>query len=110
VSLHLTLTDSAFFMLFILTLLAALPIVAPQDRQRPAADGDLRRHLGHAGAVGDSDSHRRHPADVHLPAAGAGPRGPQAHRVAGRSEEHTSELQSRENLVCRLLLENKNIT
>src|SRR5271165_4907542 len=28
-------------------------------------------------------------------------------RQAGRSEEHTSELQSRENLVCRLLLEKK---
>src|SRR5690606_42038905 len=28
--------------------------------------------------------------------------------VARRSEEHTSELQSRENLVCRLLLEKKN--
>ena len=27
--------------------------------------------------------------------------------VLGRSEEHTSELQSRENLVCRLLLEKK---
>src|SRR5690606_39990594 len=27
--------------------------------------------------------------------------------VAERSEEHTSELQSRENLVCRLLHENK---
>src|SRR5690606_39435579 len=27
-----------------------------------------------------------------------------------RSEEHTSELQSRENLVCRLLLEQKNAT
>src|SRR5690606_41294497 len=27
---------------------------------------------------------------------------------AGRSEEHTSELQSREKLVCRLLLEKKN--
>src|SRR5690606_41276253 len=27
--------------------------------------------------------------------------------VGGRSEEHTSELQSRENLVCRLLLEKK---
>src|SRR5690606_42039621 len=27
--------------------------------------------------------------------------------VAIRSEEHTSELQSRENLVCRLLLEKK---
>src|SRR5690606_40928483 len=26
-------------------------------------------------------------------------------RVGGRSEEHTSELQSRENIVCRLLLE-----
>src|SRR5690349_22111087 len=28
--------------------------------------------------------------------------------VAGRSEEHTSELQSRRELVCRLLLEKKN--
>src|SRR5690606_41878540 len=28
--------------------------------------------------------------------------------VENRSEEHTSELQSRENLVCRLLLEKKN--
>src|SRR5690606_41473818 len=27
--------------------------------------------------------------------------------LANRSEEHTSELQSRENLVCRLLLEKK---
>src|SRR5690606_39661647 len=29
-------------------------------------------------------------------------------RAVHRSEEHTSELQSRENLVCRLLLEKKN--
>src|SRR5438046_3950254 len=28
--------------------------------------------------------------------------------IAGRSEEHTSELQSLTNLVCRLLLEKKN--
>src|SRR3984885_15966675 len=28
-------------------------------------------------------------------------------RVCGRSEEHTSELQSRPHLVCRLLLEKK---
>src|SRR2546427_5766447 len=28
-------------------------------------------------------------------------------RAAGRSEEHTSELQSQSNLVCRLLLEKK---
>src|SRR2546430_7998262 len=29
------------------------------------------------------------------------------HRDRGRSEEHTSELQSQSNLVCRLLLEKK---
>src|SRR5690606_41368356 len=40
-------------------------------------------------------------------ARGARPRTEQdLHRP--RSEEHTSELQSRENLVCRLLLEKKN--
>src|SRR5690606_24157106 len=33
----------------------------------------------------------------------------EARLVPLRSEEHTSELQSRENLVCRLLLEKKNI-
>src|SRR3712207_7343081 len=31
----------------------------------------------------------------------------QAAQVCGRSEEHTSELQSRQYLVCRLLLEKK---
>src|SRR2546430_12568451 len=30
-----------------------------------------------------------------------------SHSVEGRSEEHTSELQSQSNLVCRLLLEKK---
>src|SRR2546427_7294547 len=30
-----------------------------------------------------------------------------AHRQESRSEEHTSELQSQSNLVCRLLLEKK---
>src|ERR1035437_9374588 len=32
---------------------------------------------------------------------------PSLHRFLGRSEEHTSELQSRQYLVCRLLLEKK---
>src|ERR1035437_11204913 len=36
------------------------------------------------------------------------PRGPK--RVAARSEEHTSELQSRQYIVCRLLLEKKKRT
>src|SRR5437868_12649262 len=44
------------------------------------------------------------------PAARSGPRhGPSGRRdrAVGRSEEHTSELQSRFDLVCRLLLEKK---
>src|SRR2546430_8533428 len=32
------------------------------------------------------------------------------HAAAERSEEHTSELQSQSNLVCRLLLEKKKLT
>src|SRR5260370_14389387 len=39
-------------------------------------------------------------------ARGGGQARPRA--AAGRSEEHTSELQSHLNLVCRLLLQNKN--
>src|SRR3712207_8267073 len=35
---------------------------------------------------------------------------PDASGTASRSEEHTSELQSRQYLVCRLLLEKKNIS
>src|SRR5690606_39746228 len=31
------------------------------------------------------------------------------HQPSARSEEHTSELQSRENLVCRLLLDKKKL-
>src|SRR2546430_5781679 len=40
------------------------------------------------------------------PRTSAGAR--EASAAAGRSEEHTSELQSQSNLVCRLLLEKKN--
>src|SRR2546427_3088438 len=38
---------------------------------------------------------------------GAEPRLAVSHRDQPRSEEHTSELQSQSNLVCRLLLEKK---
>src|SRR3712207_8937467 len=43
------------------------------------------------------------------PLARRGPlrRGPGPHNARSRSEEHTSELQSRQYLVCRLLLEKK---
>src|SRR3712207_8894401 len=42
-----------------------------------------------------------------LPPGGDGSPRPRR-TVVGRSEEHTSELQSRQYLVCRLLLEKKN--
>src|SRR3712207_8837407 len=58
-----------------------------------------------AGGAGGADGRR---------AARAGGRRPRRRRAAGpgvgielRSEEHTSELQSRQYLVCRLLLEKK---
>src|SRR3712207_7616265 len=50
------------------------------------------------------------PHAVSARAAGAGPdlrRRRRAARAGPRSEEHTSELQSRQYLVCRLLLEKK---
>src|SRR3712207_6859655 len=75
---------------------------APQDRD-PLADLADDPLLGrpHAArrrvrrALGRAQQHR--PADV-LP----------RRDVVLRSEEHTSELQSRQYLVCRLLLEKKN--
>src|SRR2546427_5100247 len=61
----------------------------------PIYGGEHRHRHGHRGQL-------RHPGP---PPRGGGP----GHRagLAGRSEEHTSELQSQSNLVCRLLLEKK---
>src|SRR5690606_42051410 len=46
-------------------------------------------------------------ADAALAERAGESRGPDEATLRRRSEEHTSELQSRENLVCRLLLEKK---
>src|SRR5207244_6438867 len=46
------------------------------------------------------------PDKLHVPAGEPGG-GTQVSVACGRSEEHTSELQSPDQLVCRLLLENK---
>src|SRR5206468_12122662 len=43
----------------------------------------------------------------HVQARDGAQRGEVLDRLVGRSEEHTSELQSRSDLVCRLLLEKK---
>src|SRR2546430_3732431 len=58
-----------------------------------------------------SRQHRRPPQDhaqrLHRRLHRGGPVHPAAPPLPGRSEEHTSELQSQSNLVCRLLLEKK---
>src|SRR5258708_23116509 len=84
--------DTATTEIYTLSLHDALPIYLPRRN----------RHLGvprafHARSVGSpsaTGAHRRLPKDP-------------ADRGIGRSEEHTSELQSPDHLVCRLLLEKK---
>src|SRR4051812_49819073 len=71
------------------------------EKPGPAAQGsgEAERVHGRAGA-----------AQVAPRRAGPGSRLASGARQGGaRSEEHTSELQSHVNLVCRLLLEKKNI-
>src|SRR3712207_7205776 len=62
-----------------------------------------RRHrrAGRAVGAGGQAPRQRGRRDRRLPRA--------QRRARRRSEEHTSELQSRQYLVCRLLLEKKNI-
>src|SRR2546430_11433218 len=63
--------------------------------------------LFRSGAERDQREQRR---AVRAQRARARKTGEQHHRRASRSEEHTSELQSQSNLVCRLLLEKKKKT
>src|SRR2546425_1341474 len=62
-----------------------------------------RAHARGAGRRGRADPH--HETGARFDGRGAR----QGDRGAGRSEEHTSELQSLAYLVCRLLLEKKKI-
>src|SRR5690606_39401883 len=79
-------TDPATTEIYTLSLHDALPISSDRTRARAAAPS------GAAASTGSAISGR-------ATRSGGG--------EAARSEEHTSELQSRENLVCRLLLEKK---
>src|SRR5690606_40240035 len=73
--------------------------VAARAGAHRRGEGGAERQPGHPAGRGGGRE-RRAPARAHR----RGPRG-----LPARSEEHTSELQSRENLVCRLLLEKKKI-
>src|SRR5688572_31601363 len=71
----------------------------------------FRSHHQHADA--EREGRQALAADVEQPPDGREPVRVHRHRPVdhrerdGRSEEHTSELQSQSNLVCRLLLEKK---
>src|SRR5258707_6247610 len=71
----------------------------------------FRSVAGAGGAGGGHDRRRRRVGRRfrHRPVRRRPP-GPGGRLRAGRSEEHTSELQSRQYLVCRLLLEKKKKT
>src|SRR2546422_7616345 len=78
--------DTATTEIYTLSLHDALPISLPRDPGSPPGGG--------AGGGGSA----------------AAPSGRSRLRRVARSEEHTSELQSRLHLVCRLLLEKKKKT
>src|SRR6266508_3877111 len=86
------------------------------DGRRPVRRTDRRPGTGHRaeqlGPRGERGRFRRRAGPRRLPAAAraeAVPGRPHLRQLApaGRSEEHTSELQSRGHIVCRLLLEKK---
>src|SRR3712207_8568754 len=88
--------DTATTEIYTLSLHDALPISRDLPRQPDLRLAPLRRGLARAGQLLDLLAGQ--PGEelqvlVHVPV---------------RSEEHTSELQSRQYLVCRLLLEKKN--
>src|SRR5207302_8432285 len=85
------------------------PAAPPSSPTRRSSD--LEYPLDRMWSTGLPDAeaepyHRRIRAQAEQELHGLRPNAP----VIGRSEEHTSELQSRENLVCRLLLEKKKHT
>src|SRR5690606_39496541 len=82
--------------LFPYTTLFRSPI--PRTRGRVHSRGSARLTAWWRNRPAERPVHARH--EARRPARAVQPR-------MGRSEEHTSELQSRENLVCRLLLEKK---
>src|SRR3712207_8241230 len=70
-------------------------------QRRRAAGRDVRLRLRHpAGEAAEVGQHLQQPHEREVP------HGKEAGEAL-RSEEHTSELQSRQYLVCRLLLEKK---
>src|SRR2546430_4808003 len=81
--------DTATTEIYTLSLHDALPISCSSRPRRPRPPDTGERASAHRSRAAQLERVARH------------------HCVPRRSEEHTSELQSQSNLVCRLLLEKK---
>src|SRR5690606_42136582 len=93
--------------IYTLSLHDALPISVhvPEARHAVLVGAEQAQQLGGEGEFGAVEGHQ---VDRGHRLAAVRPGHLLPHHPGVRSEEHTSELQSRENLVCRLLLEKKN--
>src|SRR3712207_8796290 len=100
--------DTATTEIYTLSLHDALPIWGPaRGQELHGRRHELRDGRGHGrGRRGRLRGHERRRGRGGLALHGRAPR----RRDHSRSEEHTSELQSRQYLVCRLLLEKKTKT
>src|SRR2546430_5956756 len=81
--------DTATTEIYTLSLHDALPIFHGLKHPEQYAIGHAKQNVAANERIADLPTDQTHPSN--------------------RSEEHTSELQSQSNLVCRLLLEKKNI-
>src|SRR5690606_42113247 len=103
-------TGPATTQIYPLSLHDALPISGRiRRRRRPSLEQHLQRLAGggEGERAGDMGGRAQAGPAVHLQRCVGAQLRAYAADAAVRSEEHTSELQSRENLVCRLLLEKK---
>src|SRR5690554_7298854 len=102
-------------MISTLSLHDALPICMATQGLRPVAEfqfmgfiyAGMEQIVSHAARMRNRTRGRLHCPLVFRAPFGGGIHAPEHHSESTRSEEHTSELQSRPHLVCRLLLEKK---
>src|SRR3712207_7605593 len=97
--------DTATTEIYTLSLHDALPISGRAGDVEQEAVRQVERDGGRVAPAPVGDSLEKRPVGLRI-----GLRDAEARMARQRSEEHTSELQSRQYLVCRLLLEKKNTT
>src|SRR6266511_4957071 len=99
--------DGRFWRNVVLIALAHIALIAGLIRWSLAARASNPDSIVWLGAAGEPETEASPPAERVTPLVSPKPQNDDKteEEKPMRSEEHTSELQSRENLVCRLLLE-----